>query len=119
MTDYVKLQDTAQRLISQFGMSCVLSKIVNSEYDPELNKQNKIINNYPLKGVSLSRKSSEFTSELVKTGEILFLLEAKDLTVTPSVDDKIIISSISWSIISIHAIQPANIPVYYEMILRK
>lgn len=119
MVDYAKLQDTAQKLISKFGLSCTFTKITEGTYNPSLNTQTKTTTDYTLKGVKLDQKSSNFDKEIIKTGDIFFLLEAKNLSVVPDADDKVSIDSVSWSVIAVHPIQPASTTVYYEMILRK
>jgi hypothetical protein len=119
MVDYVKLQDTAQKLISKFGLSCTFTKVTEATYNPSTYAQTKTTTDYTLKGVKLDQKSSNFDKEIIKTGDIFFLLEAKNLSVVPDADDKVAIGSVSWSIIAVHPIEPGSTTVYYEMILRK
>lgn len=120
MVDYVKLQDTAQKILTNFGEDWVHRRVTKGTYDPANNTRTvDSTTNTTVKAARLNYKRAQVTGEVIQQGDIKLVVEAKGLSVTPTVDDKMVDGTEIWQIIDIMEINPGGTPVYYEMQLRQ
>ena len=120
MVDYVKLQNTAQRLIGQFGTDWTHRRIVKGTYNPSTNvRTTTSTTDTTVKAARLNYKKSQVIGEVIKQGDIKLVVEAKAFSSPPTVDDEMISGSETWQIVDIIESKPATTSIYYEMQLRK
>jgi len=119
MPNYTNLAKTAQRLLTNFGASVLYVDSVRNTYDPVTNTIITAAQEYSVKGAKLNYSLGNVDGENIKQGDVRLLMEARGLPVTPSPDGEVLIGDVRWKVISVLEINPAAIPVYYELQLRK
>lgn len=121
MVNYIGLQNTTSRLIQANGQSVTFKQVV-SAYDTTTGKTTQTINSSVVKAVVLNYRMDEINqpNSLVKENDRRVLLAAKDLNVTPSVKDKLVIASDEYTIVGVpKMVNPGGIPLVYELHVRK
>jgi len=120
MVDYVKLQNTAQRLVGLFGTNWTHRHITKGTYNPGTNvRTTTSTTDTTVKAARLNYKKSQVIGEVIKQGDIKLIVEAKAFTTPPTVDDEMIYASETWQIVDIIESNPGGTSIYYEMQLRK
>lgn len=118
--NYDKMADTAQRLLTRFGATWVLTKVNKGDYNPSNNTRlSDTTTDYNVKGVRREYRDSQIDGEVIKRGDILLIMEAKALSDSPTPFDKVSFNGQRWSIIKVKEINPANKAIIYQLQLRK
>ncbi|RTL04574.1 hypothetical protein EKK58_10265 [Candidatus Dependentiae bacterium] len=117
--NYSNIQATAQRLITKFGKDWVLKRTIKGTYNPSANtRSTDSTTNYTAKAVRTEYKNYQVDGEVIQRGDFKLLMEAKGLSVVPSVEDEIVDGSDTYQIINIKEIKPSTITIYYEIQVR-
>jgi hypothetical protein len=119
--DYNALAATAQRLIGKFGRGVTFVKMQPGTYNPSTNAISSASSiPYTVKGVRLDYEQDDIDGEVIKLNDLRIFLEAKGLgNIVPDTDDRVQFGTEQWTVVRAKPIIPADIPVYYELQLRK
>jgi hypothetical protein len=110
--NWARAQNTAERLITKFGYSDgkIIREInVGTKYDPV-----KVPQEYDCKLVVLDYEDRKVDGKLILRSDKLIYVSAKDLAIQPSTNDKIFAGK-TYNIIDVKPLNPAGIPVFYEV----
>ena len=110
--NYLNMQETANRLITNFGANSVLRKVSNSgtAYAPTLSEVD-----YDIKAVVTDYSKSDIDGTHILRSDKRILVKVGSLEILPEVNDKIVIDSKEYKIMDINEIKPANIVIYWEI----
>lgn len=117
--DYNRSKDTADRLIVRFGQSAILSRtpVSGPSYDPVFGTPQL----FNIKIAVLNYSNYEFGSGRIRVTDKKVLMSAKGLTIEPELTDKIIIGSVSHTIVGpdegngIRPLNPGGVAILYEL----
>jgi hypothetical protein len=116
--NYNSIKGTARSLLAKFGQSMTLVKTTSNSYDTTTGANTLTTSSTTDIGVILpygdGLKST--TDSLIKQDDQQVFIQ---MSVVPSVTDKITINSVDYDIVSVKAIEPAGINVLYELQVRK
>ena len=120
MTFYSDLRDeTAGPLIVQFGQVATYRTFAEESYD---NATGKVTKGQPtdiaIQLLDLPMKTREFSEEVTLMAQGLFLVAAKEFfaaSVTPAVEELIILGTKEFKILAINTVGPAGEAVIYKM----
>lgn len=117
MFDYATLQQTASRLIDNFGAVAVITRASGSTFNPATGSYSggstTTIN---AKSVRAQFSQSEKASQAVQESDIKLLVEAgKGI---PLIDDNVLFDSTDYKVIAVKEVSPSGVDVYYELQLR-
>jgi hypothetical protein len=118
--DYVRVRETARKLIEKFGKIQILVVNTSGNYDPETGTTtgagttNVNVNcaHFPAKG------ETNVNGTLIIAGDEYALVSGADAN-TVSVDDKLIIDDVTWNIFAVLTIGPADTNVLHKLYIRK
>ena len=111
------LKKVANKTIMKFGGDIIIRRTTESSYDITDGDVIKDTTDTTVKGLLENVVNSE-VNELISQSDKKVNVSAKDLTFTPTTKDKIIISSIEYSIIHIDTDTAENANVKYIFYLR-
>tara|TARA_A100001201_G_scaffold57234_1_gene55361 strand:- start:489 stop:845 length:357 start_codon:yes stop_codon:yes gene_type:complete len=111
------LKKVANKTIMKFGGDIIIRRTTESSYDITDGDVIKDTTDTTVKGLLENVVNSE-VNELISQSDKKVNVSAKDLTFTPTTKDKIIISSIEYSIIQIDTDTAENTNVKYIFYLR-
>lgn len=117
--DYSNLKDTGLRLIYRFGVPCeIVSKPTSGGFDP--------ITGAPLDDMPATSQTAQcvlldYSTEmrnrqdsLIESGDKKILIAAKGVT-EPKLSDKITVGGKSYTVAEVTNLNPATIPLVYEV----
>lgn len=110
---YTRLQSTAERLINQFGETAVLHK--QSTHNPE--PWNPVVTsvNHDVSIVKSSTSIVNRDETLMREGDILMLMYSE---VEPTLKDALTIGGKKYQIVQTEPLKPAQIVLYYQILVR-
>ena len=111
------LKKLSNKTIMKFGGDITIRRTTESSYDITDGEIIKDVTDTTVKGLLESVVNSE-VNELISQSDKKVNVSAQDLTFTPTTKDKIIISSIEYSIIQIDTDTAENTNVKYIFYLR-
>lgn len=122
MAFYDDMQEVATNLVTEFGTSVSLRKIVSGAYDPATGAVTQSSTDHAGKGIKVGYRQDMINGETVLQGDqMLFLTATKtDGTAMPAPDttDRIVIGSSLYQIIADMTVQPAATTVVYKLQIR-
>lgn len=98
------------KLLQRYGSKTVIyTNVVNTSYDTATRVQKKMENTYTVTGVFLGPKHTFMDGTVVKTADLQFLLDPKDLNFTPRQGDRLTSNSIVYYVHSAHEVKPDGV----------
>jgi hypothetical protein len=116
--NYNSLKGTARSLLAKFGQPMTLVKTTGSSYDATTGANTLTTSSTTDLGVIL-RYGDALNSapdSLIKQDDQQIFIQ---MSVAPSVTDKITVAGVNYDIVSVKPIEPAGINVLYELQVRK
>ena len=124
--DYAQSKTDAEEIIAYFAAGTINAilrvdgnKGVRDPVTGNYTGGSPAVNYIDLKGVKLGLKKGEADGTLIKESDIKYILSTENLTVIPTVDDKLIIESETWNISYIKELKPTTIILAYFIYCRK
>jgi len=118
------LRKVANKAISKFGGDITIQSVSLGAYNPTTGTATETITTKTVKGVLEDVKSTELRkpstvdNALISTNDKKLSISALDLDSAPSLEDKVVINSITHGIITIETIEQDNKAIIYQLILR-
>lgn len=114
--DYGKARATAERLIAKFGQRGSLRRIVNSgpDYDPVQTRED-----FPCSLVDLEQSQAHVSDTLVQRGDRTVYLSTEELSITPTLADKMLIGGAEHAIVDIQPLSPGGTVVFWQLQVRR
>lgn len=120
MTFYSEMQGVANELLTEFGDTWTLRRVNKGTYNPSTNtRTTDSTDNYSVKCVRQNYKNNQIDGENIQNGDILLLVDAYGLEITPDTTDIFINSSETWQIVNIELIKPGDTIVMYKIQVRQ
>ena len=118
------LRKVADKTITKFGGDVTIQYVSFGSYNPTTGTATESVTTQAIKGVledvkaSELRKPSTFENILIRSDDKKLTIAALNLTQVPTLQDKVVINSITHAIITIETIEQANQAIAYQLILR-
>ena len=117
--DYSRVANIATAQIKNFGRSMTLSQ-GSSDWDPATSVETSTTaTDTTITAVATAFKANQIDGTTILAGDKMFLIAAKGLSVTPSVDDKIVDGADTWHIQSVETVQPGPTAILYKAHARR
>lgn len=114
--NYGRSQTTALRLITKFGQDVTIQRKVTSPANPwDPSSGTTTSTDYAAKAVVSEFKQGLIDGEAIKYGDKNVIVAAKGLDVEPVTTDALIVSGITYTIVSINPVSPAGTVIVYEI----
>tara|TARA_R100000152_G_C6756723_1_gene180494 strand:- start:886 stop:1245 length:360 start_codon:yes stop_codon:yes gene_type:complete len=107
----------AKKVLKAVGGDVTIRKITAGAYNTATGTVGESASDTVVKGFVEGVTSRE-VGELIKADDKRLTIAASDLTYTPTVADKVVISSVVHQIIRVETTEQANTAISYELILR-
>ena len=111
------LQNVADKLTTAFGTSVSIRYVTTGVYNTTTGSVTTSNADTPVKGV-LSDVNLREVNDLVEANDRRLLVAAKDLTIVPTTEDKVVIGSAVYQIIRVVTEVLQGSDITYELILR-
>ena len=111
------LRKVASKVISRFGGDITYHQVSGGAYNTTTGAITETETNTTIKGVLDTVRKQEL-NELVHEQDKKLIIAAADLTITPSLSDRVVISSIVHQIVRINVIEQDNTAIAVELFLR-
>ena len=111
------LRKVASKVISRFGGDITYRQVSGGAYNTTTGAITETETNTTIKGVLDTVRKQEL-NELVHEQDKKLIIAAADLTITPSLSDRVVISSIVHQIVRINVIEQDNTAIAVELFLR-
>lgn len=125
MPDYAKTARAAALKIAAAGQVATLRRVVLGEYDTDTGKPAVLSDtsytcyvalfDYSLQGSGISNEPGS----LIQAGDKQILLPAYGLAITPAPGDTLIVGGVTWNIKNVKELNPAGVPILYDLNGRK
>jgi hypothetical protein len=117
MTFYSGLQSTASRLLERFGTEVVIQRAVQGVIDPVVGVRARLApETLTTTGVFQKIPTMLADDTRIKQGDYWLTI---DSSVKPEITDKLLIDGVSWSIINIETVKPADTAIVYRLQVRR
>lgn len=114
---YTDLAAVATRLLTDKGQKVTLSRETSSSFNPATGVNTTATSTFSGYGAAFDYNHNEIDGDLIKKGDIRFILEAT--TTVPLAGDITTIDSVIYRVMSVKKTSPAGTPVMYTLQLRK
>jgi hypothetical protein len=111
------LRKTASKVINRFGGDVTYRQVSGGAYNTTTGAITETETDTAIKGVVDAVRKQEL-NELVHEQDKKLIIAASDLTITPSLSDRVVISSIVHQIVKINVIEQDNTAIAVELFLR-
>lgn len=121
MSNYAKNAASALRMITKAGQAAVLRRSTPGTYDTETGTTAApTVTNSPCFVVLFDyelRDSGQALADgsLIQVGDLQILLPASGLAFVPATGDLLIVGGVTWTIKNVKEVNPAGIPILYEL----
>jgi len=116
--NYSSTQATADRLITKFGQSVVITNKSAGAYDPSTGTSSSVTTTQNAVAAIFDRGSNEIDGTLILTGDKKMLFSAVGIT-KPEINDTVLVGSVTYTIKDpIKELNPAGTVIMYECNLR-
>jgi hypothetical protein len=112
--DYARSQTTALRMLDKFGqVGTIIRELPGSGpvYDPG----EPVSMPFPCIMAVLKFDSKDIDGTLIKSGDKKIYIAANGLAIVPATTDKLLIGSVSHTVVRVIPLNPAGIAVYFEV----
>jgi len=111
------LRKVASKLIKKFGGTVTYRQVAGGSYNATTGTITETETNTTIKGVVDAVQKQEL-NELIHESDKKLTIAAADLTITPSLSDRVVISSVVHQIVKINVIEQDNTAIAVELFLR-
>jgi len=112
---YQSAQETATRLLAEYGQSASLISITDGEYDVETGTKPQIETAIPVNVVKQNYQNREVDGSLIKRGDVRLLMEAGQ---EPKTGDVVAFYNKRWTVIHVDPVDPAGTVILYRVQVR-
>lgn len=118
MTLSAPLRKVASKLMGKFGGDVTIRSVTTGAYNTTTGTAAETVSNTGVKGI-LEDVNLREVNDLIQATDKRLIIAAFDLNGTvPKTADEVIISNVTYQIITIATIEQDNEPITYELILR-
>jgi hypothetical protein len=128
--DYTNLQNMAYNQIVDKGLLMSLVRQSRSAFNPSTGDYTTTETSYNCYGVRLDFKKLDHAEgtvienslqgmQAIETNNVLFLIAAKNLTITPARTDRVVFSSTTYEIEEVETLSPNGTDIIYKVKARK
>ena len=114
--NYVASAATAARMMMKFGQAITLRQAVQGAYDPATGSVTQTVTDVSRNGAVFDYGAKLVDGTLIQQGDKQLYMEPG---VIPSVQHRVVIGGVEYGIVTIKEINPAGVPILYELQLRK
>lgn len=108
---------TATELLAEFGAPVTIRRVTGGTYSPSTDTTSgATTTDLTATGLVRDYRASQVDGTVILRGDRELVLDA---TVTPTVDDTVLIDSAYWSVVNVRSINPAGTPVAYFVQVRR
>lgn len=117
----IKLGPKVLSIIDRFGKYVVIGQTPNETYDPDTGSVTAgVLVEYRQKVSPPDDYNNKLVDgDLIKLGDSMVLLPAKDLAFVPKIGDSVTFDSLIWKMITVKPIYSGELVVVYELQLRR
>lgn len=117
MTFYSDMASTVTELLAEFGAPVTIRRVTGGTYSPSTDATTgATTTDLAATGLVRDYRAGQIDGTTIRRGDRELVLDA---TVTPTVDDTVLIDSAYWDIVNVRAINPAGTPVAYFVQVRR
>lgn len=125
---YTEIAADVLDALQEDGMAMTVRRTSTGTYDPATGKTTGATDtDYDAWGLIQSQRIPQtgnagertFNGTLIQTDDEFILLAASGLTITPAALDKLVISSVVYSIVTLIAVKPGGVVLFYRLLVRK
>src|SRR5574343_103680 len=117
MTFYSDMADTADELLTEFGQTVTLNRVMTGAYDPATGSASTSTSTQTGRGAIFDYKTADIDNSLIKQGDKRLLLSPDGITAVTT-GDAVVISSVTYTVTMVKQINPAGTVVMYDVNLR-
>ena len=111
------LRKVASKLMSKFGGTATIRRVVTGAYNPTTGTVSETTTDTVVRGV-LEDVNLREVNDLIQAGDKRLLIAAADISSAPTTADEVLISGTTHQVIEVRTIEQDNTPITYELILR-
>ena len=111
------LRQVASKIVNRFGGTVTYRQISGGAYNTTTGAITETETDTTIKGVLDAVRKQEL-NELVHEQDKKLIIAASDLTITPSLSDRVMISNVVHQIVKINVIEQDNTAIAVELFLR-
>ena len=111
------LGKVATNVLKSLGADVTIRYVSNDAYNTTSGTVVENTTDVTIKGVVQAVSKSE-TNGLVEAQDKLLIVSAEELATAPGTEDRVVISSVVYQIISVNTVEQDNTAITYEMVLR-
>lgn len=111
------LRQVASKVVNRFGGTVTYRQISGGTYNTTTGAITETETDTTIKGVLDTVRKQEL-NELVHEQDKKLIIAASDLTITPSLSDRVVISNVVHQIVKINVIEQDNTAIAVELFLR-
>jgi hypothetical protein len=111
------LRKVASKLMSKFGGTATIRRVVTGAYNPTTGTVSETTTDTTVRGV-LEDVNLREVNDLIQAGDKRLLIAAADISSAPTTADEVLISGTTHQVIEVRTIEQDNTPITYELILR-
>ncbi len=111
------LRQVASKVVNRFGGTVTYRQISGGAYNTTTGAITETETDATIKGVLDTVRKQEL-NELVHEQDKKLIIAASDLTITPSLSDRVVISNVVHQIVKINVIEQDNTAIAVELFLR-
>lgn len=117
MAFYEKMRDgSAKKLIVKYGSAMTLRRVSLDTYSPSTGLTYAgTTTDYACRGLTQDYTTREIDGTNIKYGDKKVLVSASNLAIAPTMNDLLIVGSLTYTVISVSALAPGEIPVLYTV----
>lgn len=116
MINYTNLQSTANRLITDNGQECTLTKLTDGTFDGVLGAYSgQTSTDYTVNAVISEYKDSMIDGTMIKAGDKMACIYS---TTAPAIDDVLTVGTVDHKIVNVKTCSPAGTVVMYKAQVR-
>lgn len=109
---------TAHQLLTEFGVTAILIKVVAGSYDPAVGSTTNTETSYTITMYEEDASGTDVDGTQVKAGDKLAMISASG-TVQPETNDRITYQGASWQVVSSTRENANGLAVIYYVTMRK
>jgi hypothetical protein len=111
------LRKVASKLMSKFGGTATIRRVVTGAYNPTTGTVSETTTDTTVRGV-LEDVNLREANDLIQANDKRLLIAAADIANPPTTADEVLIGAITHQVIEVRTIEQDNTPITYELILR-
>jgi hypothetical protein len=128
MPDYTAIAVKCKAGLTKAGMAVTLRRTTPGTYSPATGTYSgDVVTDYAAVGLIQSRSlyqtgsvgQNYFNEVLVQTDDVFIILAASGLVVTPAPGDLLIVSGVSFTVITMIPLRPGGINLMYRVLARR